>query len=194
MTLEFDDKTHTYRIDGREVPSVTQIISAVFPNQYAGITDASYVMQRGQAVHACAALIGKGIEFDFDPAIAGQVAACRLWYQHTNAVPMMIEQAVCNPVMMYAGTLDLVCKINKQLCLVDWKSTIVPTAQWQLGAYAACLFEKVHHGMAVQLNADGTYQSSPVYKLDIAGREFANIRAVYGMMERTKMINKKEAV
>lgn len=51
--ITFDRETHTYELDGRRLPSVTQIISALNPEIYAGVPE--QIMQKkadyGQRVH-----------------------------------------------------------------------------------------------------------------------------------------------
>lgn len=53
-TLEYYDDTHTYLVDGVEVPSVTQIIRATFPDRYAAADPArlAAAAAEGTAVHA----------------------------------------------------------------------------------------------------------------------------------------------
>ena len=192
MTLTFDASSHTYRLNGSPVPSVTQILRGVFPDMYAWIADAKFAMQRGQAVHACAALIARGVEFDFDPAISGQVAACRKWFSDTGAVAMEVEKAVGHELYRYAGTVDLVAKLSGKLVIVDWKATVTPHCQWQLGAYEAAGKFGCKTGFAVQLNEDGTYNTGGSWDMVKAGREFAIIRSEYGMREREGLIQKRE--
>ena len=67
----FNDATHEYRIGGRFVPSVTQVLGDLLPCFQAG----EWYLERGRAVHACAAMIAKGIAFDHDEQIDGQVMA-----------------------------------------------------------------------------------------------------------------------
>ena len=74
MSLEFDAATHTYTANGKVVPSVTQIISELLPMQF---KCDDWYLQRGSAVHACAAMIARGANFDFDERISGQVAAIK---------------------------------------------------------------------------------------------------------------------
>jgi hypothetical protein len=192
VTLTFDPATHTYRLNNSPVPSVTQILRAVFPTMYAGIRDAAYAMQKGQAVHAAAALIARDNLGTYDPQIEGQVAACRKWFTDTGAVPMEVEKPVGHELYRYAGTVDLVAKIGGKLVIVDWKATVTPHCQWQLGAYEAAGRFGAKVGIAVQLNADGTYNTGGPWDMVKAGREFAIIRSEYGMREREGLIQKRE--
>lgn len=52
-TLEYDDDTHTYIVDGVIVPSVTQILGVMFGNKYAGVNRATLenAASRGTAIH-----------------------------------------------------------------------------------------------------------------------------------------------
>jgi hypothetical protein len=192
VTLTFDPATHTYRLNNSPVPSVTQILRAVFPTMYAGIRDAAYAMQKGQAVHAAAALIARDDLGTYDPQIEGQVQACRKWFADTQAIPLEIETAVGHELYRYAGTVDLVAKIGGKLVIVDWKATVTPHCQWQLGAYEAAGGFGCKRGFAVQLNEDGTYNTGGPWDMVKAGREFAIIRSEYGMREREGLIQKRE--
>ena len=77
MTLDFNEAAHQYTLNGHDVPSVTQVLGDVLPGWRAD----DWYLERGRAVHACAAMIARGEEFDHDSVIAGQVAACRRFFQ-----------------------------------------------------------------------------------------------------------------
>ena len=194
MNIEFDPLGHRYTIDKRRAPSVTQVLGGVFRQDFHAT---QWHLDRGQAVHGCAAFIAQGKGFTLTPEtqaeIGGQVEACRKWFRETGAVTVDAERMVAHPTLMYAGTLDLLCVLNGVLVVVDWKASITQVCQWQLGAYAACLPEKVKTGFAVQLCADGNYKTGGPWDMVRAGREFGNIRSVYGMMERERLLEKEAA-
>ena len=52
-TLEYDDESHTYIVDGLIVPSVTQILGVKFGNKYAGVNRSTLerAASRGTAIH-----------------------------------------------------------------------------------------------------------------------------------------------
>ena len=52
-TLEYDDESHTYIVDGVIVPSVTQILGVKFGNKYAGVNRSTLerAANRGTAIH-----------------------------------------------------------------------------------------------------------------------------------------------
>jgi hypothetical protein len=184
----FDADAHKYAINGREVPSVTTVLRAVIPQWQAS----EWHMQRGTAVHACAALIARGVEFEHDPQIGGQVAACRLFFEEVRPQVIHVEKQVYSPLYGFAGTLDLDVKMNFAGYLIDWKSTLSACVQWQLGAYAIALKETtgeiVRQGFGVELRDDGKYQIGESYDLTRAGREFLAILGTYNAMKREGMI------
>ena len=46
--LQFDSEKHLYTIDGAPVPSVTQMINAVYPRNY---SCGNWYLERGSAMH-----------------------------------------------------------------------------------------------------------------------------------------------
>lgn len=60
-TLEYFDETHTYLYDGIMLPSVTQILSFKYPNDYANIPKAilQRAGERGTAVHKSIEIFNK---------------------------------------------------------------------------------------------------------------------------------------
>jgi len=187
----FDPATHRYTIDARPVPSVTQMLQVVLPGSIwqAG----EWYLDRGQAVHACAAMIARGAVFRHDPAIDGQVRACRKFFREIKPDVIAIEQQVYSAAYMYAGTFDLMATIDKRVVLVDWKSALSPVAEIQLGGYVlACHAPRPRFGMVVALGEDGNYKTGGIVKLERRCNEFMAVRSVYGIMERLGL-NKEEA-
>ena len=187
--MHLDEGSHEYRKDGTVFPSVTQIIKSVIHVQYQGATD--WHMERGRAVHACAAMICQGVSFVHDQQIEGQVKACREWMAARKPVAEAVEHRVWRDTPIpYAGTLDLLCRMNGLLHLVDWKGSASPWDQWQLGGYADALsFEgiEVRRGLIVELNEDGTYREGKPIDLKRARNEWRSVLNVWSMMKREKL-------
>lgn len=174
----FDATSHTYYIADRPAASVTQIINRVYGRKWMA---ADWYMERGTAVHACAAMIGRGEEFDCDPRIEGQVAACRAWYAAFKPTVWEIETAHYDDGLRFAGTPDLVCCLNRIDVVVDWKSSTTDLCWLQLTAYALLTGRK--YGMVVELKENGTYKCGKL--VAIGPRERAAWMAtmtVYGVM------------
>jgi hypothetical protein len=184
--LTFDPEKHEYRLDGQRVPSVTQVIWDLLPGFEAG----EWYLERGTAVHACAAMIAAGQDFEHDPVISGQVAACRRFFAEIKPQVLEIEHRVFSAEYQFAGTLDLWAMIAGHDVIIDWKSHVDERCGWQLAAYSLCLPGKIKTGYGVQLNDDGTYKMTP-FKLATYAREFLAMRAAFGLRERMG-INKRE--
>jgi len=166
VTIDFDEAAHVYTLNGEVVPSVTQVLGDVLPGWQAG----EWYLQRGQAVHAAAAMIAWGVEFDHDPQIEGQVRACRRFFREVQPRVIQVEFRVASEVHGYAGTLDLLATINGKPTVLDWKASIAPSARYQVAAYALAYGESQvapcpRYGCAVALGEDGYYKMSKMWDL-----------------------------
>jgi hypothetical protein len=124
--LAFDEASHTYTLDGRKVPSVTQALKSL-PNDYA-MVDPAVLEQAaglGRAVH-------KLIELDLADrldvnSLDDQLVDYLLQWQAFRATsgfqPILSEARVASSRYRYAGTLDLFGRLNGRLVLIDAKST-----------------------------------------------------------------------
>lgn len=138
--LEFDDATHTYRIDGLVIPSVSAILGPLSKAKYAGISERTLgrAADKGTAVHNS---IENWIKFeieDIPPEHIGYFNAFRAWWDEFQPEVVGSEVRICHRLMRYGGTADLVAYISDELTLVDYKSTYVisdMTCGVQLEAY-----------------------------------------------------------
>lgn len=186
--IEFDEASHTYRLDGRVIdPTVTQALNEVLPQYKAD----EFYLGRGRAVHAAAALIARGAQFTIDDRIAGQVAACRRFFAEIPVHVRAIEQRVYHPVHLYAGTLDLLAEIDGNLTVVDYKSTLTPHVAIQTAAYALCCKPQPRYGLGVELREDGTYRLSERYDLRRHSNEWLAVLTVYRIRQRLGIVRKE---
>lgn len=186
--LKFDEATHVYTWDGRSIPHVTQVIKETVGLGWTASASEWY-MNRGRSVHACAAMIAQGIDFDVPEGIEGQVQAVREFLRCFKPIVQGVEQRVVSEVFRYAGTVDLVCDGY----IVDYKSTVdEDRARLQLAGYAEAL-GGTWSGIAVELHADGTYKVSAMWRLKKWRGEFLACRTVYEIKERMGELNKERA-
>ena len=78
MNITFNEEDHTYTIDGCPVPPVTHVIKNTVGT---GWEASPWYLQRGKAIHACAAFIAQGIDFKFDERLAPYVAALKKFFK-----------------------------------------------------------------------------------------------------------------
>ena len=150
-TLEFDEDTHTYLVDGIIVPSVTQLLSKKFPNKYSNIPPdvLRRAAERGTAIH-------KSIE-DYCRGIGDETDRCVKNYCWLSK--MFRFQAVENelPIILdfggktYAGRLDMILKVNDVYAVADIKTTAA--------------LDKEYLGLQLNLYRLGVEQSYD-YKID----------------------------
>jgi len=197
-SFHFDPETHTYTIDGRRIPSVTEIMADLIPGWHAG----EWYLQRGQAVHACAAMIAQGLEFDHDPRIAGQVAACRKFFRDAQPWVELCEYPLFSRMHQYGGTVDLlVSKMNGIRVgpvVIDYKASLTAAVPIQLAAYAALIaenfsqFSKARYGIGIELRDNGSYKWSDVYDLRRHKHEWLSILTAYRVRRRVGIDTIKE--
>lgn len=164
MSLVFDAESHTYTLDGRVLPSVSEILRPVV--DLSAIPE--HILERksaiGKAVHYACQVIDEGGEFDepLDPAIQGYVDGWRLFCTEHAPQWQVIEQPTACGTFGYAGTPDRAGYLGAagQCWLIDIKTVakVSPTTGLQTAAYARLLTIEGCRRAAVQLKPDGTYR------------------------------------
>ena len=160
--LTFDPETHTYRMEGEIIPSVTQILKDV------GLIDTTFFSpehaERGTRIHEATVFWDEtGMDDDTLPEEwTGYLSAWKKFREETGFVPSHIEQAFCSD-QGYAGTVDRIGKTHKiNPLLLDIKTG--PSQPWhrlQLAAYALLVKRELNIPIwdmwGVHLRKDGIY-------------------------------------
>ena len=193
--LEFDEKTHIYRLNGIIIPSVSAIMEPLSNAKYANISESTLdrAAEKGTSVHNS---IENWIKFGFmdvEPEYAGYFEAFTQWFEEYSPSIVASEVRVCNRLMMYAGTVDLIAYIDNKLTLVDYKSTYTlskMTCGVQLEAYARALSSKgveVEKKSILHLKKDGKFEfvDFPVKDAD-RWRVFGALKTVYDYIQISK--------
>lgn len=167
--IHFDEATHTYSLDGKKLPSVTEICGLL--NNWGDINPAILMQaaRRGTVVHEYCELVDYGVDEDgieVEPELAGYVIAYMRFLRDYRPLWEMVEQKVYSDQFGFAGTLDRYGTIDGKPVLLDIKtSSSVNKLQkiiWacQLSAYQLLLAkegEEVKRWNLV-LKKDGKYQ------------------------------------
>lgn len=191
MEFRFHPESHVYTLDNRTVPSVTQILAGVYGRQW---NASDWYMERGRAVHACCAMVGRNLEFEYDERIAGQVQACRKWYKDFKPRVVHIETPFVSKEFRFAGTPDLETSspIGPARMIIDWKASMSKMDALQLAGYGILTGAK--KGMVVELHDDGTYQCSKVIDLTLWKHKFLATLTVFNVRQELNIKDKGETV
>lgn len=164
MEKYFDEEKHIYFIDGKPVPSVTEITAML--NPMPGGEVVRQAARRGTAVHELTELVDYECDLDgieVEPELAPYLLAYFRFKRDYKPDWEMVEQKLYSDPMGFAGTLDRFGKIDGTEVLLDIKTTASPSRQtkvaWaaQLAGYALLLDKPDAMLWVLQLKKDGSY-------------------------------------
>lgn len=194
--LIFNADDHSYWIGDRRLPGVTETISRLAPHRDVG----EWYLQRGSAVHAAVALALKD-ELDpesVDERISGRIDAVLKFLSDTGMTPTFLEKPLVSTKYQFAGTLDYFGKdpVGKRT-LADWKGSLSPHVEPQMGAYSLLLSESgetCDQAVAVETHDDGTYRCRWFDKRDIriAQQTFLAFLTASNWLEANKFKNQNK--
>jgi len=129
--VKFDEKTHTYFVDGKKVRSVTQILMDE------GFYDTSFYndagRKRGIAVHEAICDMVNGAKVKPSKEIVPYIDAYLSFVKQTNWTAEQTELQIGNH--WYAGTIDQKGILNGFDTILDIKTGELGPAQLQLAGY-----------------------------------------------------------
>ena len=151
--LEYDDKAHSYKVEGVKVPSVTRVVDGCFPKDLTHwaltigqeeydkvINDAleigndthQWIEHYIKYGHACT---------EPEDYISKSVNAFLDWTTKYNPEWVDAERKVYCDKYKYAGTVDAVAKINGRVCVIDFKTSkkVYKPYHLQVTAYAQAI-------------------------------------------------------
>ena len=131
MRIEFDEEKHIYTVDGKQVPSVTDICNPITSEHYGAINAAILEMasRRGTAVHEATQLIDLGVVPEDDPEIDAYVNAYLDFLLDYKPKWEYIEYIGYNADMGYCGTIDRAGQVGNEFWVLDLKTTASPTKE-----------------------------------------------------------------
>lgn len=147
--VQFDEATHTYTLDGVELPSVTRIIRylAVDKANNADPNMAMIARERGTLVHQEAMLFDYTNSFssDIDSDCAPYLEAYVQFVRDYKPGWELIEHQMGNETLGFAGTLDRFGLIDGEYAILDIKTSYkvdMPSLSAQLAAYMSLLYKE----------------------------------------------------
>lgn len=123
--LSFDEKSHIYRLDGVEIPSVSKVMEPLKASGYAGISERTLerAADKGSSVHNAIEMWLRFGVIDIPEEHRGYFNGFLEWWNQYKPELVASEVKVYHKLMRYAGTTDLLAYIDGKLTLVDYKTT-----------------------------------------------------------------------
>lgn len=134
MTITFNETAHEYLIDGRRVPSVTELLRPLTEKQFAAISPEvlRIAAERGTEVHEACECIDYGLDPE-DPSadVWGYIDAyMQFLYDHDTEWYGIEEMGACTDFPVdYAGTVDRWGMVDGVLSVVDIKTVAQPSLE-----------------------------------------------------------------
>ena len=175
MPISFDPDTHTYTIDGVEVPSVTTVCRFLAYDQKSDKPWLARVAaDRGTRVHEACAAIDYGIDPEETDDISGYLKAYRRFLKDYRPDWEGIEYTTGSAGLGMAGTIDRFGTLyDGRSCILDIKTGSQlhdAPLRGQLTGYKRLLALDrgfyPDHLYALQLSKDGTYHLREVQQDD----------------------------
>ena len=158
--LVYNDRYHTYHLDGERLPSVTQILGVIRKPGLEkwrgdlGNAEADRIGREaadfGTRVHSACELIAKGQydtlgTFDFDEDLLPFVGEYVGWFNANVREVLACETRLASVTHRYAGTVDLVAVLmTGETAVIDLKTSSMVDSGFglQLEAYRRALMEQ----------------------------------------------------
>jgi len=186
--LTFTEKDHQYLLDGVQIPSVTTLMEPLSGAEYRTINKAvlDKAAKRGTSVHnSIKDYLRYGVN-TCDDEFRGYMDGFVAWYEYYKPTILATEMRMYHKVLRYAGTLDLLCLIDNEVTLIDYKTTnkvMDKLLRVQLEGYSQGLSSwgiTVERKHALHLSGNGQWQF-PEYKAKDAEalRIFMALKYVY---------------
>lgn len=170
--LTFEPETHTYRVSGRVVPSVTQLLDRMQDWRFLSDDLLEAARDRGSYVHKLCEIDDRTQDLHPDEERGphwSRLLAWRKFCRDYGANWEAVEEMGYSARLDYAGTLDRRGRLEKvtphSLWLIDIKTSASPSRVWglQLAAYRNIIAERdpawaLCRRATVRLLADGTYR------------------------------------
>lgn len=168
--LIFYDATHTYEVDGEEIPSVSELTRFISREVYGDVTQFNLDRAggRGTKVHKALEVLDKYGQVEADEDTVPYLKAYLQFRKDHPCSWKYIEKPLCAQDKSYAGTLDRYGTVDGKATLLDFKTTktISPAHRQMYGAgqnlYRKALDEPVEQILLLQLREDATYKLIPL--------------------------------
>lgn len=124
MKVSFDEENHEYKVDGKIIPCVSNIMKCVSCLYYTDDIPKEIIELaciKGSAVHKAIEEYLLFNEYEIDDKYKAYFEQFTNWLIDYNPEILKVEYSMTNGE--YAGTCDLICKINNEIVGIDYKTS-----------------------------------------------------------------------
>ena len=124
MKIQFNEENHQYTVDGKIVPCVSNIMKCVSCLYYTDDIPKEIIELaciKGEQVHKAIEDYLLFDEYEIDDRYLPIFSQFIKWFDTYKPEILKVEYQMCNGV--YAGTCDLICKINGEIVGIDYKTS-----------------------------------------------------------------------
>jgi hypothetical protein len=119
--LKFDEKLHSYELNGKKLVSVTTVIKDVLKGESNYIGN-QYAMDFGTCVHKTLELYDKKILAEYDSRMEPFIRAWEKFKNDYRITWMECEIKVASERLMLAGTIDRIAGMEDKLAIIEIKT------------------------------------------------------------------------
>ena len=124
MKINFKEENHEYKVDGKVVPSVSEIMQVATCLYYTKDIPENVLelaCKKGSAVHKAIEDYLLFDEYEIEPRYEPYFDNFIKWYEEYKPKIIKVEYQMSNGE--YAGTCDLICEINGKIIGIDHKTS-----------------------------------------------------------------------
>jgi len=187
--LEFDEPTHTYKVDGVVKPSVSKKISRVLKNDAPIPEYALEAVKKGVAFHKIIRIdLTTGIDHtSIDPKLKGWWESYCLLKEDAKLVPEFVEYPLYDHKTDTCMTIDYIGKAYSKNVMWDWKTGgLYKSYRAQLGGYHSGIYNVLERNIpsiaCVQLFKDGKKGKVKEYDPIECIRDWDSVNRIYNIL------------
>ena len=138
--IEYIDQEHIYLYNGEIIPSVTQILSFIFPDKYKGIPE--HILKNkanyGTIIHEAIQMFENNLVLPKMNFIQEMSFREYLKIKSRHKIEVIDQEQIIHYKDIYAGRYDMSANVNGEYSLIDIKTTAeldIEYLSWQLSLY-----------------------------------------------------------
>ena len=121
--LSFQKKGHKYFLDGKEIPSVSELTRFLSREVYGEIDPIALerAAEKGTKIHEATEVLDRNGEVEVDTELGGYIEAY-MKFRKDHKINWLMLEGMMEFNELYAGTLDRLGKVDGKLCILDIKT------------------------------------------------------------------------